>query len=146
MGLVGSDVSMVGGLAKVTGAVNYAPDLVLPRMLYAKALRSPYPHANILRIDAAKAEKLPGVAAIVTRDDLSGLNPYFGPVVDDQPVVATDRVRHVGEVVALVAAESRQIAEEALALIEVDYQELPAVFDLLEAAGPERAGAACATQ
>ena len=127
---------MVGGLAKVTGAVNYAPDLVLPRMLYAKALRSPYAHANLLRVDAGKAEKLPGVVAVITRDDLTGLNPYFGPVVDDQPVVATDRVRHVGEVVALVAAESREIAEESLELIEVEYRELPAVFDLLEAVKP----------
>ena len=64
--------------------------------------------------------------AIITRDDLAGLNPYFGPVVDDQPVVATERVRHVGEVVALVAAESLEAAEEALHLIDVDYQELPA--------------------
>jgi CO/xanthine dehydrogenase Mo-binding subunit len=131
--LVGTNVAMVGGLAKVTGAVHYAPDLVLPRMLYAKALRSPYAHANLLRVDASKAEKLPGVVAVITRDDLTGLSPYFGPVVDDQPVVATDRVRHVGEVVALVAAESRDIAEESLELIEVEYQELPAVFDLLEA-------------
>ena len=136
MSLVGTDVAMVGGLAKITGAVNYAPDLVLPRMLYAKALRSPYPHAKLLRVDASKAEKYPGVVAVVTHEDLTGLNPYFGPVVDDQPVVATDRVRHVGEVVALIAAQSREIAEEALDLIEVDYQELPAVFDLLEAAKP----------
>ena len=136
MALVGTNVTMVGGLAKVTGAVNYAPDLVLPRMLYAKALRSPYAHANLLRVDAGKAEKLPGVVAVITRDDLTGLSPYFGPVVDDQPVVATDRVRHVGEVVALVAAESREIAEESLELIEVEYRELPAVFDLLEAVKP----------
>ena len=133
MALVGSDVTMVGGLAKVTGAVNYAPDLQFPRMLYAKALRSPYAHAKILRIDAARAGKFPGVIAVVTRADLDGLNPYFGPVVDDQPVVATERVRHVGEVVALVAGESREIAEEAVGLIEVDYEKLPAVFDILEA-------------
>ena len=137
MALVGRDVTMVGGLAKVTGAVNYAPDLQFPRMLYTKALRSPYAHANILRIDAARAEKVPGVIAVVTRDDLNGLNPYFGPVVDDQPVVATERVRHVGEVVALVAGESREIAEQAAGLIEVDYEELPAVFDILEAIKPD---------
>jgi len=137
MALVGSDVTMVGGLAKVTGAVNYAPDLQFPRMLYAKALRSPYAHAKILRIDAARAEQLPGVIAVVTRDDLHGLNPYFGPVVDDQPVVATECARHVGEVVALVAGESREIAEEAVGLIEVDYEELPAVFDILEAIKPD---------
>jgi CO/xanthine dehydrogenase Mo-binding subunit len=133
---IGSDVAMVGGLAKVTGAVNYAPDLVLPRMLYAKALRSPYAHAKLLRVDASKAEKFPGVAAVVTGADLAGLNAYFGPVVDDQPVVALERVRHVGEVVALVAAESRESAEEALDLIEVEYEELPAVFDLMEAIKP----------
>jgi CO/xanthine dehydrogenase Mo-binding subunit len=105
-------------------------------MLFAKALRSPYAHARLLRIDARKAEQFPGVVAVVTRDDLDGLNAYFGPVVDDQPVVATDRVRHVGEVVALLAAETRDIAEEALALIEAEYAELPAVFDILEAARP----------
>ena len=136
MTLVGTNVTMVGGLAKVTGAANYSPDLVLPRMLYAKALRSPYPHAKLLRLDASKAEKFPGVVAVVTRDDLDGLNPYFGPIVDDQPVVATDRVRHVGEPVALLAAETLEIAEEALDLIEVDYEELPAVFDILQAAKP----------
>src|SRR5207249_11229570 len=102
MSLVGTDVTMVGGIAKVTGAINYAPDLVLPRMLYAKALRSPYPHAKLLRVDARKAEKYPGVVAVVTRDDLTGLNPYLGPVVGGQPVVATDRVRPGGEVIALV--------------------------------------------
>jgi CO/xanthine dehydrogenase Mo-binding subunit len=128
---------MVGGLAKVTGTINYAPDLVLPRMLYAKALRSPYPHAKLLRVDAREAEKYPGVVAVITRDDLTGLNFYFGPVVDDQPVVATDRVRHVGEVIAVVAAQSREIAEEALDRITVDYQELPAVFDIFEAAKPD---------
>lgn len=136
MSLVGTDVAMVGGLAKVTGAVNYVPDLVFPRMLYAKALRSPYPHARLLRVDGSKAEAVPGVVAVITRDDLAGLNPYFGPVVDDQPVVATDRVRHVGEIVAVIAAETRESAEEALDLIEVEYEELPAVFDILEAAKP----------
>ena len=128
---------MVGGLAKVTGAAVYAPDLVFPRMLYAKALRSPYPHAKLLRVDASKAEQCPGIAAVITRDDLAGLNHCFGPIVDDQPVVATDRVRHVGEPIAVVAAESRDLAEEALELIEVEYAELPAVFDILEAMKPQ---------
>jgi CO/xanthine dehydrogenase Mo-binding subunit len=59
MALIGTNVAMVGGLAKVTGAINYAPDLVLPRMLYAKALRSPYPHAKLLRVDAIEAERHP---------------------------------------------------------------------------------------
>jgi CO/xanthine dehydrogenase Mo-binding subunit len=135
--VIGTDVTMVGGLAKVTGTVNYAPDLVLPRMLYAKALRSSYAHAKLLHVDAGKAEKFPGVIAVVTGADLDGLNAYFGPVVDDQPVVAVDRVRHVGEVIALIAAENRDIAEEALDLIDVEYDELPAVFDLTEAVKPD---------
>jgi CO/xanthine dehydrogenase Mo-binding subunit len=137
MTLIGADVTIVGGLAKVTGTASYTPDLVLPRMLYAKALRSSYPHAKLLRIDASKAEGYPGVVAVVTRDDLAGLNSYFGPVIDDQPVVAIDRVRHVGEHAALVAAETRSIAEEALDFIDVEYEELPAVFDIMEAAKPD---------
>lgn len=136
MALVGSNVQMVGGVAKVTGTANYTPDLLFPRMLHAKAVRSPYPHARLLRVDARDAEKYPGVVAVITREDLSGLNPYFGPIVDDQPVVATDRVRHVGEPVALIAAETREIAEEASDLVDVEYEELPAVFDILEAAKP----------
>src|ERR1044071_9641811 len=107
MAIVGSDVAMVGGEAKVTGAADYSPDFVLPRMLYAKALRSPYPHAKLLLVDAGNAEKYPGVIAVVTREDLKEINSYVAPVVDNQPGVATDRVRHVGEPVALVAAESR---------------------------------------
>src|ERR1043166_9607729 len=137
MALVGSDVAMVGGKAKVTGAADYSPDFVLPRMLNAKALRSPYPHAKLLLVDAGNAEKYPGVIAVVTRDDLNGINSYFGPVVDDQPVVATDRVRHVGEPVALLAAETPQIAEEAGNLIEVEYREHPAVIDLTAAVKPD---------
>ena len=136
MTLVGTNVPMVGGLAKVRGAVNYIADLEFPGMLYAKALRSPYPHAKLLTVDATQATKLPGIAAVVTRDDLNGLNPYFGTGVEDQPVVAIERVHYVGDIVAAVAAESREIAEEALTLIEVDYDQLPAVTDVIEAAKP----------
>ena len=92
---------------------------------------------KLVRVDASKAEKLPGVVAVLTRDDLKGKNAYFGPVVKDQPVVAIDRVRYVGEVIAAVAAEGRDIAEEALDLIEVEYEPLPAVFDPAEAMKPE---------
>jgi len=134
MTLVGTNVEMVGGRAKVSGAVSYVADMEFAGQLYAKALRSPYPHAKLLRIDASKAAALRGVRAVVTRDDLAGLNPYFGTGVEDQPVVAIDKVRCVGDIVAAVAADSREIAEEAVALIEVDYQELPAATDILEAA------------
>ena len=137
MSSVGLDVSRADGPAKIRGAAQYAADVELPGMLFVKALRSAYPHARILRVDASKAEKLPGVAAVLTRDDLKGKNAFFGPVVKDQPVLAIDRVRYVGEVIAAVAAEARDIAEEALDSIEVDYEPLPAVYDLLEAMKPE---------
>ena len=136
MTLVGTNVPMSGAVAKVTGAVTYIANLEFPGQLYAKALRSPYPHAKLLRIDARKAAELPAVRAVVTRDDLTGLNPYFGTGVEDQPVVAIDKVRYAGDIVAAVAADSREIAEAAIALIDVEYEELPAVTDILDAAKP----------
>ncbi len=136
MSAIGVDAPRVDGPAKVSGAAQYTADIELPGMLYAKALRSIYPHAKVVRIDARKAEKLAGVVAVLTRDDLTGMNPYFGPIVKDQPIVAIDRVRHTGEVVAAVAAEERDIAEEALDLIDVEYEPLPAVFDPVEAMKP----------
>jgi len=133
MSSLGVNVSRVDGPAKISGQAQYTADVELPGMVYAKVLRSMYPHARLVRVDAHKAEKLSGVAAVLTRDDLKGLNPYFGPVVKDQPVVAIDRVRYVGDVIAAVAAKERDIAEEALDLIEVEYEPLPAVFDPAEA-------------
>ncbi len=137
MNSVGRDIARADGPAKIRGAAQYTADVELPGVLYAKALRSTYPHARLVRVDASKAEKLPGVVAVLTRDDLKGMNAFFGPVVKDQPVVAIDRVRYVGEVIAAVAAEGRDIAEEALDLIEVEYDPLPAVFDPAEAMKPE---------
>ena len=136
MTLVGTNVPMVGAYAKVSGAVTYIADLEFPGQLYVKALRSPYAHAKLVRIDASKAAALPGVRAVVTRDDLSGLNPYFGTGVEDQPVVVIDKVRYAGDIVAAVAADSREIAEEAIALVEVDYEELPAVTEIIDATRP----------
>ncbi len=136
MTLVGTSVPMVGALAKVTGAVNYAANIEFPGQLCAKALRSPYPHAKLIRIDSRRAAALPGVRAAVTRDDLFGLHPYFGTGVEDQPVVVIDKGHYAGDIVAAVAADSREIAEEAITLIEADYEELPAVTDILEAAKP----------
>ncbi len=134
MSAVGSSIPRVDGNAKVSGAAQYTADIELPGMLHAKALRSPHPHARLVSIDVSKAAALPGVAAVVTRDDLHGLNPHYGAVVEDQPVLAMDRVRCVGDIVAAVAAEERDIAEEAVELIEVEYESLPAVFDVVEAA------------
>ncbi len=137
MSAVGSNTPRVDGNAKVSGAAQYTGDIELPGMLHAKALRSPHPHALLVSIDASKAAALPGVVAVVTRDDLEGLNPHYGAVVEDQPVLAMDRVRCVGDIVAAVAAEERDIAEEAVELIEVEYEPLPAVFDVVEAAQVE---------
>jgi CO/xanthine dehydrogenase Mo-binding subunit len=137
MSTVGLDVYRVDGPAKIRGAAQYTADVELPGMLYAKVLRSTYPHAKLMNVNASRAEKLPGVVAALTREDLKGMNAYFGPVVKDQPVVAIDRVRYVGEVIAAVAAEGRDVAEEALDLIEVEYEPLPAVFDPAEAMKPK---------
>ncbi len=136
MSLVGTNVSMTGARAKVTGAVDYAADLEFSGLLCAKALRSPYAHARLVKIDARRAASLAGVAAAVTREDLGELNPRFGTGVEDQPVVAIDKARYAGDIVAAVAAETREIAEEALGLISVEYEELPASVDILQAAQP----------
>ena len=121
---------------KVTGRAQYLADMNVPGMCHGKILRSPYAHARILRIDTAKASKVPGVVAVLTRDDIlhdEGIEPYYGPVFKDQTIVAVEKVRHVGDPVAAVAALSVDAAEEALRLIEVDYQELPAVLDVHQA-------------
>ncbi|HZU07472.1 MAG TPA: xanthine dehydrogenase family protein molybdopterin-binding subunit [Chloroflexota bacterium] len=128
---IGKPVGRVEGEAKVTGAARYAADVLLPGLLWAKCLRSPLPHARIVRIDTARAAALPGVHAVITAADLP--NRLWGRWLKDMPVLARDRVRFVGEKVAAVAAEDPDIAEEALNRIEVEYEELPAVFDPLEA-------------
>ena len=132
--VIGRAVPMLDAGARVRGTLPYAANLRLPGMLHARILRSPYPHARIIRIEASEAAALSGVAAIVTRDDFGpgGLNPVYGSA-RDETVVAIERVRFVGEPVALVAAETEEIAEAALELIRVEYQELPAVFDVFEA-------------
>jgi len=134
---VGSSIPRVDGLAKVSGGAQYTADIELSGMTFARALRSPHPHARLLKVDASRAAALPGVVAVVTRDDLGGLNAHYGAVVEDQPVLAIERVRCVGDVVAAVAAEEREIAEEAVELIDVEYEPLPAVFDVVAAASSD---------
>ncbi|MDA4129310.1 MAG: molybdopterin-dependent oxidoreductase, partial [Thaumarchaeota archaeon] len=111
----------------VTGKTMYAADMELPRMLHGAILRSSQPHANIVSFDTKKAEKLPGVIAVLTARDLPEVR--YGSIVQDRYVLAKDRVRYVGEAVAAVAADSPQIAQKALSLIEVQYDPLPAIFD-----------------
>ncbi|MCL5046292.1 MAG: xanthine dehydrogenase family protein molybdopterin-binding subunit [Actinobacteria bacterium] len=129
--VVGQPVLRVDGVEKVTGAALYAADLRLPGMLHAKVLRSPHPHARIVSVDVGEALKLPGVVAAVTGRDLETLG---GEAVRDMPFLARERVRYAGEPVAAVAATEESIAEEALKLIKVTYQELPAVYDPVLAA------------
>ena len=130
---VGSSLGRIDGKEKVAGQAVYAGDLRLPGMAYAKVLRSPLPHARIRRIDSNKASALPGVLAVVTRDNLNVTANSFGAYVRDQQILATEKVRYVGDMVAAVAATEPGIAAHAAGLIEVDYEELAAVFTFDEA-------------
>jgi CO/xanthine dehydrogenase Mo-binding subunit len=125
---------------KVTGRAQYLADMSLPGMCHGKILRSPYAHARIKKIDISRASKIPGVVAVLTRDDIlhdQGIEPYYGPVFKDQTIVATEKVRHMGDPVAAVAALTADAAEAAIASIEVDYEQLPAVLDVQEALKPD---------
>ena len=128
--IVGQVTARVDGPAKVTGQSQYSADVDLPGMLRGKILRSPYPHARILSIDTSAAEALPGVHAVITGQDQAYL---IGRAINDLPVLASDEVRFIGDRVAAVAADNTDIAETALGLIEVEYEELPAVFTIDEA-------------
>ena len=123
---VGQDVPRVDGVEKVTGKAKFTGDLVIPGMLHGKILRSPHPHARIVGIDAAKAQTLPGVAAVLTAADVADIDPYYS----GRPVIAIQKVRYAGEPVAAVAAIDERRAQEALSLIAVEYEELPAAVDL----------------
>lgn len=137
---IGRRVPMSDAQARVTGGVDYTLGFDLPRQAHAHLLRSPYAHARVLRVDTSAAEKHPGVYAVVSRDDFvpgSGLEPFFGPMIRDMSPVAIDKVHFVGDVVAGVAAVDAETAAAAAALIEVDYEELPAVFDAQDALAPD---------
>jgi 4-hydroxybenzoyl-CoA reductase alpha subunit len=134
--VIGKRVRRVDGPEKVTGSAKYTFDIVLPNMLYGKILRSPYPHAKILNIDTSRAEKLIGVKAVVTGKDTPGRKQgiwrRFSELRDEE-ILCREKVRYIGDAVAAVAAIDEDTAEEALDLIEVEYEPLPAVFDPLEA-------------
>ena len=132
---IGQPVVRGEGPDKVTGKSIYAADVTLPGMLWGKALRSPFPHARIVSIDTTAAKAVPGVHAVVTATDLP--DSLVGRRLRDMPVLARDVVRFVGEKVAAVAADTQEAVEEALLLIDVDYEELPAVFDAHEAMEPD---------
>jgi CO/xanthine dehydrogenase Mo-binding subunit len=132
--MIGANVGRVEGTQKVNGSAIYGADVHFADTLWGKILRSPYAHARIKKIDVSKAWDVPGVKAIVT--GLDEPNHYQGKSIRDIPVLCWDKVRFIGDKVAAVAAESRDAAEEAVDLIEVEYEELPAVFDVLEAMQP----------
>ena len=137
LSVIGTSPPRLDGVEKVRGLSPYSINVQVAGMIHAKVLRSHFPHARLLKVDASRAERLPGVVAILTRDDLIGrddVNLYYGTAMLDQTIVATDKVRYVGDPVAAVAARDVETAEEALELIEVEYEELPAVFDSREAA------------
>ncbi len=120
------------GAEKVTGKALYTVDVNLPGMAHGKILRSPYAHARLVRVDGSKAEMLPGVLAVITREDQKSLR-MFGAAYKDQTIVAVDKVRYAGDPVAAVAAVDEATAAHALELIEVDYEDLPAVTSIDEA-------------
>lgn len=133
-GLVGTSVPRVDALEKVTGAARFTDDLQFGReLLYGRVVRSPHPHALIKHIDTSIAAKMPGVRAIVTGADTPG---YIGLYLRDRHIIATDRVRQVGDPVAGVIANSEQEAEDAARAVQVEYEELPGAFDPYESAQP----------
>lgn len=127
---VGKGVPRLDAVEKVTGTAIFTADIRLQGMLYTKLLKSPHAHARILKLDTSEAEKLPGVRAVLTGEQI----PHqFGIYMTDKYMLARDNVRHVGEPVAAVAADTEEIAEQAVELIKAEYEELPAVFDPREA-------------
>ncbi|AFM23822.1 xanthine dehydrogenase family protein molybdopterin-binding subunit [Desulfomonile tiedjei] len=131
--VLNSRAPRLDGPVKATGRAKYADDISMPGMLYAGILQSPLAHAKILHIDTSKAKKLPGVKAIITAKDVGLIKYGVSPARYDETLFAFDKVRYVGDEIAAVAAVDQATVQEALSLIKVDYEELPAVFDMFEA-------------
>lgn len=137
--MIGERRPVLDSMLKVSGEVGFTVGVESPGMLHVAILRSSEPHARLVSVDTSAAEKMPGVVATLSRDDFErlGVREKMGPVFRDQPVLATDRVRYVGEPVAAVAAIDRRTAENAVSSIDVEYDPLPAVFTPREALEPE---------
>jgi len=136
LNVVGKPFPRNDAVAKVTGAAKYTDDYKFAEMLHGATLRAKYPHAKILRIDTTKAKALPGVRAVLTHEDVPGSKNH-GLIFNDWPVLCYDKVRYQGDAVAIVAADTREIAERALELIEVEYVELPVVDNPIDALKPD---------
>jgi CO/xanthine dehydrogenase Mo-binding subunit len=133
---VGRSLPRLEARDKVTGRAEYTHTMRLPGMLHAKIFRSTVAHGRIRSIDTRAAKAVPGVHRVVTSEDVRKVipSPYYGPAFHDQPILAIDKVHFVGEPVAVVLAADPHVAEEAAQLIVAEYEELPAVFDEVEAA------------
>jgi len=132
LNVVGKSVIRKDALDKVLGKTQYSGDIKLPGMLHVKVLRSQVAHATLKNIDCLAAQLLPGVHAVLTAKDVPASNSY-GIILKDEAVLVMDRIRKIGDALAIVAAESEEIALQALSLIQVELEELPAVFDAEEA-------------
>ena len=127
---VGQSVGRLDTPAKMSGRAQFVGDMDVPGMLHGRVLRSAYAHARLISVDVSAALEMPGVVAILTGDDLADLDPYYGHAIRDRPIVAIDKVRFVGEPIAVVAAETPAQAEAAVLQIEVEYDELPVAASL----------------
>ncbi len=134
---VGKRVPRIDAPGKVTGQLKYMTDMDFPNMVWGQVLRAKYPHARIRNIDTTRAKAYPGVVAVLTYVDIPGLNG-FGIITPDQPVLCFDKVRCTSDAVALVAAETKEIAQEAVGLIQVEYEILPTLTDPLVAIAETR--------
>ncbi len=140
MTLIGIALPSLDAEDRVTGTVKFTLNLDPPGVLHGQILRSPHPHAHIVRIDTSAAEALPGIVAVLSGADMapdSELDPYYGSLLKDQQVIAIEKVRYVGEPVVAIAAEDVEVARAALELIDVEYEELPAIFDPIAALAPD---------
>src|SRR4029450_8469544 len=135
-GQIGRSLPRLEAADKATGRAEYTHTMRLPGMLHAKIFRSTVAHGRIKSIDTSAAKSVPGVYRVVTADDVRKVipSPYYGPAFHDQPILAIDKVHYVGEPVAAVLAADPHVAEEAAQLIVAEYEELPAIFDEVEAA------------
>ena len=132
---IGRSLPRLEAREKVSGRAEYTHNLSLPGMLHAKIFRSTIAHGRIKSIDVSAAKKVPGVHRVVTIEDIKTVipNPYYGPAFHDQPILAHEKVRFVGEPVAVVLAADPHVAEQAVQEITAEYEELPAVYDEIEA-------------
>jgi CO/xanthine dehydrogenase Mo-binding subunit len=136
---IGASVLRAEAMEKVTGRAEYADNVRLPNMVYGTFARSPVAHGVIRRVDTSAAQRVPGVVRVVTGAEVAAAvaNPYYGPAFRDKPILAFEKVRYIGDPVAVVLAETAMAAREAAELVEAEYDELPPVFDVLDALEPD---------